>query len=416
VRAHESEKEQRMSVRRFLPRVLAGLAFVASAGVWLGFGTNAQTQSAPRTSPKRVSTCPAHSNQISWPDQNPVWTLCWNQPADTTQETDGSGLRLSHIYYKGKKVLERANMPCLNVKYQPPTACDAKPNCCGTALSNHVHTFSYRDWLTQYAPFQANNVLVKPIVEAKDPDHTHTQVAGYAEPTEPVTTLCDVHPNPGKDIGDFYGVAVEKRSDRLVLTTALLAGWYRYTQKWVLHLDGRIEPHFSFTAVDNACTSRPHHHNAYWRLDFDIGDPENDLVEEVNDAHSTEPATVEKLATEQNRLNDPERHRHWRVMDKTSGLGYEIIPGADDGVADDWGVADLWALRYKEDKEQDDGGFRSGQVDGARAHLNEFLDDEPIDGQDVVVWYHGGHLHLGGIRAHCDSEMFGPTLKPVGNW
>jgi copper amine oxidase-like protein len=413
-----------MSLRRYAPRSMAAFTVLAVAAIWLFWTPKAGSQPSPAQerdqpkskSPKLASTCPAHSYQVSWPEKNPVWTLCWNQPMDTTQEVDGSGLRLGHVHYKGKKVLEKAGMPCLNVRYQPPTACDSKAVCCGTTLANHVHTFTYRDWLTQYAPFKANNILVMPQVEAKDADHVRTQIPGYAEPTEPPTTLCDAHPNTGKDVGEFYGVAIEKRADQLIMTTHLESGWYRYTMKWIFFPDGTIQPRFAFTAVDNACTSRAHHHNAYWRFDFDIGDPENDVVEEVTDGPNGSAPVVERFTTERNSLSDPDHNRRWRIIDKSTGLGYEIIPGTEDGVADDWGAADLWALRYKENKEHDDGGFRSGRVDGARAHLNEFLDDESIDGQDVVTWYHAGHLHLGGLKAHCDPMMMGPTLKPVGAW
>ncbi|HEV3168391.1 MAG TPA: hypothetical protein VGZ22_30580 [Isosphaeraceae bacterium] len=408
-----------MSLRRTGSRLIlgAGLLTWASLGVFMApeaqSGPQA-TQSPPQSQTQTQPTgppesCPVHAHQISWPADNPVWTFCWNQPRDTTKDADGSGIRLSHVYYKGKKVFEQASIPCLNVKYMADGACD-NTMCCGINLPNNIHTFTYRDWTCQYAPFQANNVLIKPIVRVNDPDSVHTIQPGYAEPTQPVVTLCDVHPNPGKDSGDFYGVAVEKRADRLILTTALESGWYRYTQKWIFYRDGTIQPRIAFTAVNNACTSRAHHHNGYWRFDFDIGDPENDVIEEVNDAG------VQPLATETSRANDPAHHRKWRVRDKATGMGYEVVPGKEDGVADDWGVADMWALRYKGAREHDDGGLRTNQVDGARIHVNDYLNDEAIDGQDLVMWYHTGHMHVGGTAANCDPEMIGPTLKPVGNW
>jgi hypothetical protein len=403
-----------MSIRRRGPGLIVGATSLAMAALWwcMGTGRSSGQDSRPQAPPY---DCPAHAHTLVWPEQNPIWTICWTQPNETQKEVSGSGIRLSHVYYKGRKVLERASLPLLNVKYMPDGACDSTGYCCGNDIANNVHTYTYRDWLTQYAPFKANNVLIAPVVDAKKPNNTKTKVAGYAEPTEPVETLCDIHPNPGVDVGDFYGVAVEKRSDRLILTTALESGWYRYTQKWVFLLDGTIMPRVAFTAVDNACTSRPHHHNAYWRLDFDLGDGDNNIIEEVNDGPEG-GMIVERLGTESSRNNDPTKHRKWRVVDKSTGDGYEVTPGVEDGVADDWGVADMWALHFKGPREYDDGGRRKGQLDGNRAHLNDYLDGEKIDGADVVMWYHTGHMHHGGLASNCDPMLIGPTLKPIGNW
>ena len=80
----------------------------------------------------------------------------------------------------------------------------------------------------------------------------------------------------------FSGVAVEKLPDRLVLTTQMQAGWYRYIQKWTFYLDGTIEPRFGFSAVTSPCTSKPHNHHAYWRFDFDINGFPSDLIQEFN--------------------------------------------------------------------------------------------------------------------------------------
>jgi hypothetical protein len=403
-----------MSIRRRGQRLVMGTAALAITALLSFWGASRSRGQAPR-SIMPPADCPVHAHTISWPEQNPVWTLCWTQPMETKQEVDGSGLRLSHVFYKGRKVFERASLPLLNVRYMPDSACDDRPSCCGITLSNNVHTYSYRDWLTQYAPFKADNVLIQPVVTVRDPDHVKTTVAGYAEPTEPPETLCDLHPNPGVDVGNFYGVAIEKRPDRLIMTTALESGWYRYTQKWIFMLDGTILPRVAFTAVNNACTSRPHHHNAYWRLDFDLGDGANNAIEELGDG-AEGGFVVTRLATETSRLNDVEKHRKWRVIDRATGTGYEISPGPEDGVADDWGVADVWALHFNEEGEYDDGGFRRGQVDGARAHLNDYVDSEKIDGEDVVFWYHTGHMHIGGTSANCDALLIGPTLKPIGNW
>jgi Cu2+-containing amine oxidase len=241
-------------------------------------------------------------------------------------------------------------------------------------------------------PFEANNVISP----------------GYVEPTMPPETTCD---HPGTDAGTFAGVAVEKGGSQLVLTTQMSAGWYRYTQKWILHPDGTIDTRFGFSAVDNPCTSKRHNHHAYRRLDFDIDGATNDVFEESQclvqpkGGVSWNPVTVERQ--ESRPVFVP---RTWQVRDKVSGRGYRIIPGGQDGVADTWAVADLWFLHHKSN-ELDDGGATRGAIADS-AHLSNYVNSENIDGQDVVLWYHIAHRHAGTL----DCVLIGPTLKPFGPW
>jgi len=107
--------------------------------------------------------------------------------------------------------------------------------------------------------------------------------------------------------------------------------------------------------------------------------------------------------------------RKWRVRDKKTNRGYEIIPGSEDGHADTFAVADLWFLRYHGNETDDGGvpynlggsGFASDQV-----HVNKYLNKENIDGQDVVIWYRAGHRHAPPVT----RIKVGPTLRPFGSW
>src|SRR2546428_699718 len=69
--------------------------------------------------------------------------------------------------------------------------------------------------------------------------------------------------------------------------------------------------------------------------------------------------------------------RSWRVMDNVTGRGYSIVPGAGDGVADAWAVADLWGLHYHFN-EIDDGGAAGGP-NGDAAQMNKYLNGENIN-------------------------------------
>lgn len=307
--------------------------------------------------------------KVNWPASNPVWSLCWTPP-DNSSGVDGSGLELRHVFYKGKRVFWQASVPVLNVKYDPG-------GCGGPYLS-------YRDWQNSPMPFDANNVLA----------------IGYAEPTTPPSTVCD---HPGTDSGTFSGVAVEKGASKLVLTTQMQAGWYRYIQKWTFYLDGTIEPRFGFTAITDYCTTKPHNHHAYWRFDFDIDGAANDAIDVRNFVWASVPTEVkDKYA--------PVAFRRWRVRDKVTGRGYQVIPGPGEGAADAWAVADVWALLYRF-SEIDDGGAVAGP-NGDAAHMSNYLGGENINGRDVVLWTHSMHRHAAGIGCH----LAGPTLKPFGAW
>ena len=189
--------------------------------------------------------CSGDSQLVSWPDTDPVWELCWLRPIDSSG-INGSGIDLHDVFYRDQLVLSRAHAPILNVEY------DAGG--CGC----------FRDWSHEEERFQADNELAP----------------GYAEPTSPPLAVCDT--GGPDDSGSFYGVAAEKLADRLVLTSQMSAGWYRYLQKWTFHQDGRIEPFFGFTSVDASCIETTHRHHNYWRLDFNIDGAGGDYVVENN--------------------------------------------------------------------------------------------------------------------------------------
>ncbi len=326
--------------------------------LWMVMSQGTYSQEVP-------SYC-ADPYKINWPTTNPVWSLCWSPP-DSSSGIDGSGLELYKVFYKGKQVFRRAHLPVMNVIYDPG-GCGGRDR-------------SYRDWQNQLRAFEANNILQP----------------GYAEPTRPPKTVCD---HPGTDAGRFSGVAVEKKADQLILTTQMRAGWYRYTQKWIFLQDGTILPRIGFSAVNNRCITNPHTHNAYWRFDFDINGRAVDAIDEFNNVSWT------NISTEANRYKA--KTRKWRVIDRVTKRGYELIPGSGDGTADAFAVADVWALHYNRN-EIDDGGAFTGSD---QAQINKYINDQSLNRQDVVLWYRAGHRHDNGINC----TFVGPTLKPLGSW
>jgi len=77
----------------------------------------------------------------------------------------------------------------------------------------------------------------------------------------------------------------------------------------------------------------------------------------------------------------------------------------------DWpfGRGDTWFLRYRS-SEIDDGALAVG----AEAELDTWVNGEPINGKDVVVWYGGHFSHDVNHEEPGEfGHIVGPDLKPV---
>jgi hypothetical protein len=113
---------------------------------------------------------------------------------------------------------------------------------------------------------------------------------------------------------------------------------------------------------------------------------------------------------------DASHKRKWRVVNKATGKGYDVIPGPHDGGAtqgSDWpfGRGDVWILLYR-GSEIDDGVAAIGPP--YEAGLDAWLNGEPINGADVVVWYGAHFTHdIGHEEPGEFGHLVGPDLKPV---
>ena len=139
-----------------------------------------------------------------------VWKFLVVRPA-ASSGTNGSGIELRYVDYRGKRLLYRAHVPILNVQYD---------RACGP----------YRDWQNQEGMLQAVGTDVAP---------------GFRLCTAPATTILDT----GSDTGNYLGVAIYLQGQEVVLVSEMQAGWYRYISMWRLHTDGTIRPRFGFSAV-----------------------------------------------------------------------------------------------------------------------------------------------------------------------
>lgn len=298
-----------------------------------------------------------------------LWRFVAVRPAASSGR-DGSGIELRFVEYKGRRVLHRAHLPILNVRYSG--------NACGP----------YRDWQWQEGKIQCTGRDVAP---------------GFRLSPTPAKTIMQ----SGTDVGNFLGVGIYVRNQEVVLVSELEAGWYRYVSEWRLNANGAIRPRFGFAAVSSSCVCQKHHHHAYWRLDFDIGTGGNRVLEFNDPAIAPGGAHWHPIRFEAKRFRDAARKRRWRVVN-TAGKAYAILPGSNDRTAagDAYARGDFWVLRS-----------RAGQLDdypitGTEAQLDKLVNNESVLDQDVVVWYGAHFTH--DVQHHTPvGHVVGPDLVPV---
>lgn len=337
----------------------------------------AQTCGVPPTSCTPPNRGTPGSAWIEWPAVNPVWRLYVTRPASSAG-TDGSGIDLQTVEYKGKRVFKQANMPILNVKYDD--------NRCGP----------YRDWLYTEHCFQAVGTDLAP---------------GIRWCPTPPQTICEAR----DDSGNFFGVAAYESGDELVLITECAAGWYRYLNEWRFHRDGIIRPRFVYGTTNHYCACYGRWHHGYWRLDFDLNGSSNHVVEELDTPYPDPHPRWDLLHLEAKRFRRYGRRSRWRVRNTLSGEIAEIIPHRLDGNADSYGKGDCWVLLYKQDNqgrtlEMDDSTVRRD----SSAWLDAFVNGERIVDQNVVFWYATHFRRTGGEPLGWCTSV-GPEIQ-LNNW
>ncbi|MBO3749710.1 hypothetical protein J5X84_26825 [Streptosporangiaceae bacterium NEAU-GS5] len=299
-----------------------------------------------------------------------VWSLIVVRPRASAPQPDGSGVELLDVRYQGRRVLRQAHVPVLNVLY--------------------AEGITFRDWANQETRFSATG--------------TDPVGWGWRVCSAPPRTILE---RPDSDAGDFQGVAFYHDGQELRIVSEIQAGWYRYMSDWRLADDGSIRPRFGFAGTKDPMTCHRHTHHAYWRLDFDLG-AGGEVVAQLDDNGGLTPDETPISRETTRRRRGPVVG--WQVRAKSGERGYRIWPGEHDGTADAFGVSDVWFLRHHPDELHD--GGRMGEVSDTRAHIGRFLNDEHIEGADVVVWYAGHFTHDELVPEPHQGHITGPDLIP----
>jgi hypothetical protein len=276
-----------------------------------------------------------------------IWQFTVVRPS-ASSGTRGSSIELRDVDYLGKRVLRRAHVPILNVQYER--------NSCGP----------FRDWSYQEDRLMANGT---------------DAATGIRVCNTPPTTIIDTN----SDSGNFLGVAIYDNRSEVTLVTEKSAGWYRYLSEYTFQDNGVIRPRYAFGATTNSCVCAPHTHHAYFRFDFDIGTPDNNVIFEEGKGITTQ-LTVEGMRS---RLFGA--GHLWKVRNSVTGEAVTIRPGPRDGNWDKYGRGDLWLLQFKSN-ELDDGVTCVSGCD-TRIQMHNAINGESIANQDVVVWYGVHFLH-----------------------
>ncbi|HET9533578.1 MAG TPA: hypothetical protein VFQ92_24720, partial [Blastocatellia bacterium] len=289
-----------------------------------------------------------------------LWQFTVIRPS-ASSGTRGSSIELRDIDYRGKRVLRRAHTPILNVHYER--------NACGP----------FRDWSYQEDRFMANGTDAAP---------------GIRITTTPPTTIMDTN----TDFGNFLGVAVYDNRSEVTLVTEKSAGWYRYLSEFTFQDNGVIRPRYAFGATTSSCVCAPHVHHAYFRFDFDIRTPENNVVFENG------KGTISQIALEDMRSRLYGTSHLWTIQNSVTGEAVTIRPGPRDGNWDKYGRGDIWVLQFKSN-ELDDGVTCVSGCD-TRIQIHNFINGESVANQDIVVWYGVHSLH----NENDTNTMTGPLV------
>ncbi len=348
---------------------------------------------------------------LKWPATGSIWEMCWVKPSQSVH-TQGSGLELRDIHYRGTLVAKRMHAPILFAEYRNVSTC-------------------YRDWKDADANFVASppvrNQLGIPVGFDATTSCDVSQAATASYGNCPFTGAPGTSFTSPNCIGASGGVAIEDKTDHVVLTTQYSAAWYQYTSRYVFWANGDIQPEFGFGNNNGTNNNLTHWHHNYWRWDFDIDGTGNNTMKANNVTQTTEFTGLRSLTG-----GPSSGPTFWDVITtKPGAFGYRVVSGAGDYTppnqsARNFHTVDVLGSLFKNGEYADkttnslsDCAFLPGNISN----------NENIDDKDVVFWYRASARDVNGTDwppgcsgASCEPQnsmvckQAGPTITQIGDW
>lgn len=332
-------------------------------------------------------SCPSGQTLQSTLSTGASWSMCW-------EARDEEGVVLSDIRYQApgqaqRRVLGEMSLSQIQRNYDDGSAAEYLVTDYGLGGGNFIALDN-----NECSGGQLHNYAGKPV-------------------------LCQVQ----KDSGYIYkyGTQVARSGKALSLVSASQIGSYSYTQEWLFHENGTIEPKIGLSGSINRYSYDPNFSwpmqqdgnggigfvdNYFWRMDFDLGNSNsNDIAEQItsslNLARTKRSKSISTISTESGRNFSPAVKRFWRVRDgsQTNGvspISYELVllnydhqsTGANNEA---WLNNDVFFTRYNACERF---AVDNSTAGGCGANVKEFTNSQGINSNDVVVWNRLSYHHL----------------------
>lgn len=242
---------------------------------------------------------------------------------------------------------------------------------------------------------------------------------------------------------DAYNTLAESRfAETLTLLSISQVGSYSYMVTWKFHDDGSIEPLVGAAGALQRSTDLAHSphgrtlegvadktwlshtHNYYWRIDFDLGDSAiDDVVSEVSyptDQSGRRARVVRRLSSESALTIDPAKLLAWYVTSGDGEVarapGYRIEPlhyghKLVRSTAEPYTAFDFFVTRQNDCERFISENAKYHPECGD--HILDFIDNESIVGEDIVVWHRISFHHVprNEDRYHMHSHWDGFVMQ-----
>ncbi len=169
-------------------------------------------------------------------------------------------------------------------------------------------------------------------------------------------------------------------------------GEYEIYQSYVFSERGYFDAYVFSRGLQCA---EDHTHHAHWRLDFDIdGSGSDQVFKNTGNLQTTE-------------FNDTRTSTgFWSIQDAETGTRVEIIPGRDDGFADDFSRWDVAVRAYNSDESD-------AWLWGPRGEIGSLFNNaENINRADSVFWYIT-HLEHSAFNGESVWHYSGPRIRVI---